>query len=49
MDDILTNPGSIVQMSNRPRYGGQVIDIKIPGDRGLRYTKNGDFIGFLNP
>jgi hypothetical protein len=49
LDDILTHPKSVIERYNRPRYGGDVIDIKIPGNRGVRYSKDGEFIGFLNP
>jgi filamentous hemagglutinin len=49
LDDILTNPTGTIKRCNRPRYGGEVIDIKIPEDRGVRFSADGEFIGFLNP
>jgi len=48
LDDILTNPTSTIKQYNRLRYG-DVIDIKIPSDRGVRYSQDGKFIGFLDP
>jgi hypothetical protein len=48
LDDILTHPNSIIKQHMRPKYG-EVIDYRIPGDRGVRFSKNGDFIMFLEP
>lgn len=48
LDDILTHPSSIIRQYNRPKYGN-VTDIKIPGNRGVRYSQTGDFIMFLEP
>lgn len=49
LDDILTHPDSTITRNYRPRYGGDVIDVKIQNGRGVRYDKDGNFIGFLEP
>ncbi len=49
LDDILTHPDSIIVRSYRERYGGDVIDVKIANGPGARFSKEGEFIGFLNP
>lgn len=48
LDDILTHPHSVVNERFMPKYGN-IIDIKIPNNRGVRYSQNGDFIMFLEP
>jgi hypothetical protein len=48
LDDILTHPGSVVQYRNHPKFG-DIIDIRISGQQGIRYYQNGEFIGFLEP
>ncbi len=48
LDDILTNPDTKVSYWTH-RSLGEVIDIEIPNQRGVRFSRNGDFIGFLEP
>jgi len=48
VDDILTHPSSKIVTRTQGRYG-EVIDIIAPDRRGLRFDKNGNFIGFLEP
>ena len=48
VDEILTNPESVVTEWNTARYG-PVLDIQPPGGRGVRYTTNNEFITFLEP
>ena len=48
LEDILTHPSSTVRRHVRPKYG-EVIDIQIPGDRGVRFSSTGEFIMFLEP
>jgi hypothetical protein len=48
VDDILTNPGSTTTTRHHARFG-DVIEIRAPDGRGLRYDADGKFIGFLEP
>jgi hypothetical protein len=48
LDDILTSPDSIIKHHSHPKYGS-VIDIRIPEDRGVRFSHISDFIMFLEP
>lgn len=49
VDDILTTPGTTVKQYYRPGYGN-VIDVRAPDGRGLRFDANsGKLIGFLEP
>jgi RHS repeat-associated protein len=48
VDDILNNPGSTLVERHHAFYG-DIIEIRAPDGRGLRYTASGDFIGFLDP
>ncbi|MBA3238013.1 MAG: hypothetical protein H0T62_06640 [Parachlamydiaceae bacterium] len=46
--DILTHPKSAMTQRHLPKYGN-VIKVRIPNDRGVRFSVNGDFIMFLEP
>ncbi len=48
LESVLNDPNKIIIYQNLPKFG-DVIDIKIQGKYGVRYYKNGDFIGFLEP
>jgi len=48
LDDILTHPNSVTKLYTRPKYG-DIIDIQIPGGRGVRLSQANDFIMFLEP
>jgi hypothetical protein len=48
LDDILTHPKSVIIDRSLPKYGN-VIEVKIPGCRGVRFSPTGDFIMFLEP
>ena len=48
VDDILTTPGTRFIQRPRGRYG-IVIDVVGPTGRGIRYTLDHRFIGFLEP
>ena len=48
IDDILTHPNNITRSHHHPKYGN-VIDVKIPNDRGIRYSCDGNFIMLLEP
>ena len=48
VDDILTSPGSTMIERETGRFG-QVIDVYAPDGRGVRYTTEGEFVGFLEP
>ncbi|NGX36710.1 MAG: hypothetical protein K1000chlam1_01562 [Candidatus Anoxychlamydiales bacterium] len=48
LESILNNPNKIITKHNLPKFG-EVIDIKIQGKYGVRYYKNGELIGFLEP
>ena len=48
LETILNHPEKEIIPGEFKRYG-KVVDIKAPGIGGVRYTDNGDFIGFLEP
>ena len=48
VDDILTSPGSTVTKRHHARFG-DVIEVRAPDGRGVRYDAAGRFIGFLEP
>ena len=48
LEEILNHPDKILFEHKLPQFG-EVIDIKIQGKRGVRYYKNGELIGFLEP
>lgn len=48
VDDILTVPGSHVTKRTTGRYG-EVVEVRAPDGRGVRYDREGNFIGFLEP
>jgi len=48
LEQILNHPQKTITQQNLPKFGN-VIDIKIPGKYGVRYYRNGEFIGFLEP
>lgn len=48
VDDILANPGSTTTTRHHARFG-DVIEIRAPDGRGVRYDANGRFIGLLEP
>ncbi|MGF6662185.1 filamentous hemagglutinin [Paraburkholderia atlantica] len=48
VDSILNNPASTVTQRDTGRFG-TVTDITAPDGRGVRYSADGKFIGFLEP
>jgi hypothetical protein len=48
VDDILTNPKSTTTTGTEPRFG-EVIEIREPSGRGVRYSRDGKFLHFLEP
>lgn len=46
--DILTSPGASTTQRHHARFG-EVIEIRSPDGRGLRFDSDGRFIGFLEP
>jgi hypothetical protein len=48
VSDILSNPASSTTARTTSRFG-DVIDVRDPGGRGIRFSKDGKFIGFLEP
>ncbi len=46
LESILNNPNKKIILGNYERYG-DVIDIQVPNLGGVRYSKQGEFIGFL--
>lgn len=49
VDDVLQNPARTRTSFYNPRLDQCVVDIRIPGGRGIRYGESGDFRGFLEP
>jgi hypothetical protein len=48
VDEILDSNASTVEHHKQGRYG-MVIDVQIPGGKGVRFTEAGEMIGFLEP
>lgn len=48
LDTILNHPESIIKQHNHPKYGN-IIDVRIPNDKGVRFSELGEFIMFLEP
>ena len=48
LEEILNHPYKNIVEGFYERYGN-VIDIEVPNFGGIRYSKNGNFIGFLEP
>lgn len=48
LEGILNDPGKTVVSRSHPSLG-EVVDIRTPGGQGARFTKDGKFIGFLDP
>lgn len=48
VDDILTTPGATTQTRHHARFG-EVIEVRAPDGRGVRYDSNGKLIGLLEP
>ena len=48
VDEILTAPGSTTTRRHHARFG-DVIEVRAPDGRGVRYDESGRFIGFLEP
>lgn len=48
LDDILTHPDAKTVKSFHRKYGG-IIDIRIPEDKGVRFSIEGEFMGFVSP
>ena len=48
LEKILNKPNKKIILGNYERYG-DVIDIQVPNLGGVRYSKEGEFIGFLEP
>ncbi|MCP9492031.1 MAG: hypothetical protein MSC31_19470, partial [Solirubrobacteraceae bacterium MAG38_C4-C5] len=47
VDEVLQHPRRTRTSFFNPRLNEQVVDIQIPGARGLRYGESGEFRGFL--
>jgi filamentous hemagglutinin len=47
-DDILTDPAATMTRRHHARFG-EVIEVRAPDGRGVRYDAHGNFIGFLEP
>jgi RHS repeat-associated protein len=48
IDDILTNPGSTFTRRTTGRFG-EVLEVRAPDGRGVRFGSDGSFIGLLEP
>ena len=48
VDDILTSPGAMTTRRHHARFG-EVIEIRAPNGKGVRYDANGNFLGLLEP
>jgi hypothetical protein len=48
VDEILDAATSTVTHHQQGRYG-MVVDVQIPGGKGVRFTETGEMIGFLEP
>jgi RHS repeat-associated protein len=48
VDDILTSPGTTFSVEHRSYYGN-VLEVNAADGRSMRYSMNGDFMGFLEP
>ena len=48
IDDILTSPGSTFTARSTGRFG-EVLDVRAPDGRGVRFGSDGTFIGILEP
>ena len=49
VDEILTNPNSTIQAdSSHPRFG-DIVEVREPSGRGIRYSQDGEFLHFLDP
>lgn len=48
VDDILTTPGSKVTKRHHARFG-DIIELRTPDGKGIRYDAKGNFLGFLEP
>jgi RHS repeat-associated protein len=48
VDDILTFPGARTSTRYHKHYG-DLLEVHAPDGRGARWTKNGDFMGLLDP
>ena len=48
VDDLLTTPGTTAVTRHHARFG-DVLEIRAPDGRGLRYGADGKFLGFLEP
>jgi RHS repeat-associated protein len=48
VDNILTHPDGVVHFRTHKQFG-EIIDIKVPNTGGVRFTKSGEMIGFLEP
>jgi hypothetical protein len=48
VDDILMSPGATTTARNHARYG-DVIEVRAPDGRGVRYDANGKLMGLLEP
>lgn len=48
VDEIVNNPASTTTRRHHARFG-EVIEVRAPDGRGIRYDADGNFIGFLEP
>jgi len=48
VDDILTSPGATTTQRHHARFG-DVIEVRAPDGRGVRYSPDRKFLGFLEP
>jgi filamentous hemagglutinin len=49
VDDILTMPGSVIDVPYKRKYGRYFIEVWAPDGRGLRFELDGTLHGFLEP
>jgi uncharacterized protein RhaS with RHS repeats len=49
VDDILTTPGTSTVTRHHARFNDIVTEIRAPNGRGVRYSSDGRFLGFLEP
>jgi filamentous hemagglutinin len=48
VDDIVMDPRSTIEGRHHRLYG-HVLEVRAPDGRGVRFSSNGSFIGFLEP
>ena len=48
VEDIITHPNSVIHFRTHKQFG-EIIDVKVPNIGGVRFTRNCDMIGLLEP